>query len=344
MGTLLKRLSNVRFSARTIKKLFAPDKQRLLLKRYSGSPTVGAPYFSEISPEDFSVRKPIYLCQFEDFKYVMGSCNGLICLDNTTDESLMWNPSTGETKIIRSKVLGGFSPRMAAHCFSGGFGYDYKSQDFKLIRFISTFRDYDSDSESESDSYMLDGHQAEVYSLKNNSWKSIDYPGYLVMRKHACEEGYGFWLAYSSADHFILGFNFCTDELACHPLPYIGKSFGGSLHLEFANFEGSLCVIVFPKLGNDKAFDLWLHDGKAWYKEMEFCVTGAERPLGFWGRILFLEGIDRGLMAYDIDTGKTEKLHIYDYPEKMQLVPYVESDMSIMGFRGESDSKNRVKV
>ncbi|XP_026426064.1 F-box/kelch-repeat protein At3g06240-like [Papaver somniferum] len=86
--------------------------------------------------------------------FIVGSCNGLILLLTEDSEKLfLWNPSTREYKeIIRAPT--------AVENLSYGFGYDFKTDNYKLVC-IATGR---SDDDGELDSF------SEVYSYTAGSW------------------------------------------------------------------------------------------------------------------------------------------------------------------------------
>ncbi|XP_026409857.1 F-box/kelch-repeat protein At3g06240-like [Papaver somniferum] len=110
----------------------------------------------------------------------LGSCNGLLCICCSRydygpyeifsdgicyhhdsgcccqgQEIHLWNPSTKEYKRFPTLPQ---RPSSYVDIDSYGFGYDYKFDDYKLLRFI----------DDDDDSVDLD-----VYSLKSNSWKTI---------------------------------------------------------------------------------------------------------------------------------------------------------------------------
>lgn len=337
---LLKPLSNFRFpGSSTFNNLFiseghgpdlktvdiVEDKHMLLLKRFHGGvEDSNAHYFSRLSPQDLSPAKKLYLPLFEEFKFVVGSCNGLVCLDSATKESVLWNPSTGEVRIIPSAYMKRFTRIALRYSFASGFGYDSESEDLKIIRFINGY----------SWSYEINEWVVELYSVKSGCWKNIDFPGYFVLRNpSAYVNGYGYWLAIGMHERFILSFDFGKEEFVDQELPgaFLANT---SLHFDFVEFDGCLGVIVFPKLGTEKHFELWVNagNGRSWIKEFDVCVPGAERPLGFWknNQVLFFEGINRQLIEYDFTTGKATNLDIYDYPGKMQLIKVIAQALLIL--------------
>ncbi|KAI9127921.1 hypothetical protein K1719_000914 [Acacia pycnantha] len=103
---------------------------------------------------------------------VLGSCNGLICICNVAEDIALWNTSTRRDKII-ALLLVERRPESDSNLFAArgyGFGYDSFSDDFKLLR-ISCFVDLHTRS-FES--------QVKVYSLRTNSWKSIQRMPYAL--------------------------------------------------------------------------------------------------------------------------------------------------------------------
>ncbi|XP_060206774.1 F-box protein CPR1-like isoform X2 [Lycium barbarum] len=83
------------------------------------------------------------------------SCNGLIFLADYIKYSLLWNPTTR-----KHKNLPDFKPRFKKNYYViYGFGYDEFRDDYKVVGI----------------SYGSDGVEVKVYSLKSDSWTSVDY-------------------------------------------------------------------------------------------------------------------------------------------------------------------------
>ncbi|XP_026444571.1 F-box/kelch-repeat protein At3g06240-like [Papaver somniferum] len=94
---------------------------------------------------------------------IVGSCNGLICASHVGYIFYIWNPRTGEYKVIRSPF--GFQDR------SFGFGYDPKTRDYK---FVSIYCHPDRDVS-----------QVEMYTLGSDSWENYhSYNPYDISGKH----------------------------------------------------------------------------------------------------------------------------------------------------------------
>lgn len=119
-----------------------------------------------------------------------GSCNGLIYLaHHFVEHSLLWNPTTREHKNLPL-----FRPRAKKCTNTCGFGYDELHDDYKAV--IITYNHIIRSS---------DDIEVKVYSLKSDSWTTVDY----------CDE------TFSSKKSV----GYCGDRLVHH-----GAFVGGKLH------------------------------------------------------------------------------------------------------------------
>ncbi|KAM5554634.1 hypothetical protein ABKV19_022837 [Rosa sericea] len=58
---------------------------------------------------------------------IIGSCNGLICIDVDQEGIAIWNPCTGESNVL-PKPTDHYIPQFS------GFGYDSTNDDYKVVR------------------------------------------------------------------------------------------------------------------------------------------------------------------------------------------------------------------
>ncbi|CAN0929855.1 F-box protein CPR1 [Linum grandiflorum] len=134
---------------------------------------------------------------------VVGCCDGIFCLARTTRDdngnyhhnTVLWNPATSEIKIIPP---GPYHPCHSSRVFlylraeRTGFGYDPKTDDYKVVRVMEF-----EDSTTEDDDiyqYHYDSAQfyygptplifTEVYSLKNDSWKTLNVATHSAVDKY----------------------------------------------------------------------------------------------------------------------------------------------------------------
>ncbi|CAN1178920.1 Putative F-box protein At3g16210 [Linum perenne] len=129
---------------------------------------------------------------------VVGCCDGIFCIAGTNRDAngnylhsmILWNPITSEKKIIPP------GPSHPCHSSRGalmicaeriGFGYDPKTKDYKIVRV------FELEHSMTDDDYIYDYDpaeyyhgtfplvSAEVYSLRNDSWKTLNVPTYPAM-------------------------------------------------------------------------------------------------------------------------------------------------------------------
>ncbi|KAL5702810.1 hypothetical protein ACHQM5_027978 [Ranunculus cassubicifolius] len=92
---------------------------------------------------------------------ILASCNGILCLQHTEYLYVyLWNPATKQFKAIVEAPSDRYHK---GNEVSVGFGFDVKSNDYKIVRFTSCF---------ESDRSSSD---IRLYSLGTDSWKVIDW-------------------------------------------------------------------------------------------------------------------------------------------------------------------------
>ncbi|KAA8516859.1 hypothetical protein F0562_017323 [Nyssa sinensis] len=102
---------------------------------------------------------------------VLGSCNGLLCLANSKEDIVLWNPSIRKHRKLPVTPIE-FPPREFCFCqfIVYGFGHDVVNDEYKLVRLVQFYVDDDDSFDSE----------VKVYNLKSNSWRRIpDFPYYL---------------------------------------------------------------------------------------------------------------------------------------------------------------------
>jgi F-box interacting protein len=96
----------------------------------------------------------------------LASCNGLVCVelfDEYKDRYgyLVWNPSTRSNRNIPRSTSARFGRNLYGNCYSFGFGYDYSTDDYKILRSYYY----------KKKNPML---QFEIFSLKSFTWRKIN--------------------------------------------------------------------------------------------------------------------------------------------------------------------------
>ncbi|GMJ08493.1 hypothetical protein like AT3G06240 [Hibiscus trionum] len=289
-------------------------------------------YFSQLSIEkgqNFSVKHNVHLPFFEHCRSgpaVSGPCNGLVCLKED-DKVALWNPSTREFKILPQSPV--HRPPLADFtsfdCL--GFGFDSQTDDYKVVRFVTNYFEHKEDVSRIPDW----NHQVELYSLKSDSWKEISapdvYPYDGPPEFNIYINGFYYWQASGSFDYLFLSFDMVNEKFSTIPLPEFGRFFVGQV----LEFKGLLGVIVYPLLGTDKSFDLWVMNG-SWTKQFSIeSVSGVKRPLRFWKNgELFLETPDHELVLFD--PSKRELKHLGIHANlAIYIIAYIENLIPING-------------
>ncbi|XP_026401372.1 F-box/kelch-repeat protein At3g23880-like [Papaver somniferum] len=99
---------------------------------------------------------------------VVGSCNGLFCMySEVKEQCCLWNPCTTEVRFLPRSGFQGIRKKTRCSLGKGhGFGYDFKSDDYKYVRIFCNGSRSSPDSQS----------QVQIYSFRTNMWKEMYVP------------------------------------------------------------------------------------------------------------------------------------------------------------------------
>ncbi|XP_012568605.1 F-box protein CPR1-like [Cicer arietinum] len=170
-----------------------------------------------------------------DFKiFGFASVNGILCLVKSNLRSvLLWNPTTKECKVIPPSPIESrhlplpYQPMPQLDVY--GFGYDIVRDDYKVIRHVS---------------FIFDSTQTtynwEIYSLRNDSWRKLDFDMPTSYRScqhvHVYVDGVCHWL--------------CDNEEATHTL-------GEARLVSFDLNNESFVITPIPYIEDDKDYNVW---------------------------------------------------------------------------------------
>uniref|UniRef100_A0A2N9J4S8 F-box associated beta-propeller type 1 domain-containing protein n=1 Tax=Fagus sylvatica TaxID=28930 RepID=A0A2N9J4S8_FAGSY len=279
---------------------------------------------------DFVIRE--YIGQLH--VRLVGSVNGLVCLHDTHwHHVLIWNPATGETKVLPGNRLD-YLP--IDYCFGSidvGFGFDAKTNDYKVIIVATTSRIIPL--------LLTSWCQCEVYSLNSNSWRRIDGIHVDILNHTYCRtytNGMFSWYGACDKGYCLWSFDISNEVFLTTPLPdatdFEEKSGRASFMLN--ELVALAIYYVDTVLGSETCFDIWLlHEfgvEESWTKLITIGpLTQINRPLGFWKNdySLFLENTDGQLVLYDFSTQEMTDLHIDGIPSSLQMLTYMESLVSV---------------
>ncbi|RYQ98923.1 hypothetical protein Ahy_B07g086752 isoform B [Arachis hypogaea] len=117
-----------------------------------------------------------------DFDRVLDCVNGIIYHYKTAGLNVkigLWNPKTDKRKIIPPSIItneSDFDPEVRIH----RFGYDNVNDDYKVIQYVYYIH-------HEFDTYASALANWQIYSLKSNCWKKLDFE---MTQKEATHESY----------------------------------------------------------------------------------------------------------------------------------------------------------
>ncbi|GFP90676.1 F-box/kelch-repeat protein at3g23880 [Phtheirospermum japonicum] len=100
----------------------------------------------------------------DDVIWLVGSCNGLVCVHLSPNTIFLWNPTTRKLKRLPDS---GTDLDVEYYGISFAFGYDELHDDYKVVEFFG----------GERVAGVFET-QVKVYSLRANSWKTLsNWPG-----------------------------------------------------------------------------------------------------------------------------------------------------------------------
>ncbi|KAE7995683.1 hypothetical protein FH972_000454 [Carpinus fangiana] len=277
--------------------------------------------------------------------FVVGCCNGLVCLHGFSIyhfNVVIWNPATKETKVIPESNV----PQFRGGYICGiGFGFDAKTNDYKIIKIHFLLH-----PESNSRNYA---YQKGVYSLSSNSWRKLDGHWEYTRSPFITDDckgqmtyinGVASWTAASDDWAGVLSFDMSEEVFLETPLPddvtrnrhlHVGNE------LFVLNESIGMAVKIWCEDWLQFRFDIWslLEVGvkDSWTKLFTIgpCM-GITRPLGFWkNNTMFMETFQensRRVVLYDPSTKQMTNLQIHPgVTFSSQLVTYIDTLVSVKG-------------
>ncbi|KAL8555139.1 hypothetical protein ACS0TY_003076 [Phlomoides rotata] len=125
---------------------------------------IGANLPEELIPEiPFEIQLDCPSIESDQYRRLVGSCNGLVCLSFNQNDIILWNPTTRKSKQLpyTPPILKAIHTQVIMV-----FGYDELHDDYKVVEFSNRTMDGASN------------FQINVYSRRSNSWKVLtNWPG-----------------------------------------------------------------------------------------------------------------------------------------------------------------------
>ncbi|XP_058786109.1 F-box/kelch-repeat protein At3g06240-like isoform X2 [Vicia villosa] len=277
------------------------------------------------------------------------SVNGIFCLHQEYPIDLqyvLWNPATQEFLVI-PRSPADLSPQhpqnnlYLSHAFNG-FGYDQLRDDFKVVQYITFDYDYESYRPPITESYF------EIYSLKSNSWRTIDMNKAPSSIWCCCElfdtrevylDGACHWVISDGNDldeKSLLSFDLSDEVFLTTPIG-VQPSFPYNYEERLAVLNGSIALI--SNYHDDIIFHIYilgeLGVGESWIKLYIYgpfsSITWPPVGFGNTGYIFFPKN-DYELAYVDLSTQRIEEVGITGAKSSyFQVGLYKESLLSIGG-------------
>ncbi|OMP01383.1 hypothetical protein COLO4_11920 [Corchorus olitorius] len=257
--------------------------------------------------EDCSDNFPITFKSCSGLVKVVGSIHGLICLCDFKREVrdslvygskiFLYNPSIRQQKLLPvSNFTRPKKKDVRVGSVALGFGYDELNDDYKVVRVASLRFNVGGEKIFEN--------QAEVYSLKMDSWKEVglkDCVNLDFLQDQACVGGAIHWLASKREGRFmnkynlVVCFDVSTEEFRWFQLPDCVVSVGEHRLRRIFEHKNSLCLINISWVDYFYYFHIWVMKKyevhESWTKLTSAACYGASKKLlgiGIYGE-LFLQ-------------------------------------------------------
>ncbi|KAG2694716.1 hypothetical protein I3760_08G157800 [Carya illinoinensis] len=275
---------------------------------------------------------------------VVGSCDGLLCLcDASTQKFFLWNPATKESNLVPASIFRGRLCNYRHYSNAIGFGFDSKTNDYKIIR----LRLVDSDS-------SVLHFEIDLYSLSTNSWREVENQPWFDVPDFRIYDGLSGTRTYTNGmvswraeyqDNFeeVLSFDMSKEVFLRTPMPdesVIGSAVYESKDLFVLNESVALAF----RIRSEEQSEDWLHIlllgeygvEDSWRKIYTLGpLTGLNRVLGsLKDDALLLENVDGQMFFYDSSNKVQKHLPIDGVPMTLRLMTFTETLLSVPGLLG----------
>ncbi|XP_059661225.1 F-box/kelch-repeat protein At3g06240-like isoform X1 [Cornus florida] len=315
----------------------------LLLRYHSGYGREEEHYSVHCDDETFdeclTLDCPIDCYHLYQYYYyrIVGSCNGLICLSDDlfamsveefTNVIILWNPAV--RKSVRLPMPRFTYDSHGLHGFVLAFGFDSRTNDYKVVRIVHLHDSFD----------FVVRPEVDVYELSTGVWRSSGSaapPYYTNMGhwSHVFVNGASHWVAFEPGveqnRNLILSFDMGSEVFIEMILPDSVANVC-KLNLSIALFGESLSLFHYDDniWSTDKSCCIWVMkeygvEG-SWTKLFTVDLGGINKVLGFrkTGEVL-VEKSDGELVSYDPKSEDEVEIGICSYKSSLHLDTYMES-------------------
>ncbi|PNX96451.1 F-box protein [Trifolium pratense] len=260
---------------------------------------------------------------------VLGSAiNGILCIydDYGTfpKTTVLWNPATEE--IIEIPIgHAEIKPEFTTLVFPHGFGYDDVGDDYKIIQHVDYIMANENPLEDLED-VMIPDPFWEIYSLKSNSWRKIDFDMPIIswiFNSIVYFDGVCHWLGETN---MVVSFQLCNEVYFITPCPFEEDTHDKEFEVNLTVLNESVAIIT--NCNNTTFFQVFILGEfgveESWIRlfdvELMSCM---EQPIGAGkkGNIFFIKE-DGELACFDLTTGLIEDIGIQGEKNWCQIAIY----------------------
>lgn len=264
----------------------------------------------------FAIGK-IRLYEHGKFENMSGHSHGIICLSFKSGTIILANPAIRESGTV-----------------GVGFGYDPKSNDYKVIRFMRL------------SPYMYSPTRVEVYTLSTDSWRELNRKvlcgvedSFSVVTESDCKyiNGACYWVQarviYEKRRYFVLSFDMSDEVFQKISMP----NYTVSKDFRLVVFNESLAVVMHNLIRGTYALEIWVLNviGRTWSKLLMVRPNPRlRRPLAFWKNVdeLIMEDKNGFVCCYNLVTQEIRNLlPVERHRIKFVIVNYMSSLVSVRG-------------
>ncbi|KAI8530502.1 hypothetical protein RHMOL_Rhmol11G0064200 [Rhododendron molle] len=226
--------------------------------------------------------------------HVWGSCDGLLCMSNTLDTLVLWNPSTRRSRRLpyASIEFQNLSRYYESRVY--GFGYDRVSRDYKVVRIVVL---------KGIDDGCFD-FEVKVYSVRSNSWhRAKKFPRYPNLQRAGgvLAGGVLHWVVTTEPEAFnpglIIGFDLGREEFKLVPQPVYSD---GNFFMDLQSLGGCLSLICNYYLDR---VDIWVMKeygvNESWSKLISIVQPGVIGPFQYVMPIAYSQSGEEILLEQD---------------------------------------------
>ncbi|XP_062006362.1 putative F-box protein At3g24700 [Rosa rugosa] len=289
--------------------------------------------------------------------YILGHCDGIICLVYHSGGLVFYNPSIREFKII--------PPSCLTESFScvGGFGYDPKCKDYKVVNIVPS----GEDSYDHNQRLVIYPPRAEVYTLGTDSWRQIkiDYletetTSFWPDIYQMCYKGVFYWLGHEQDKEYlcyydrlsspsirdvILLYDTGEEVFRTRLLPDSFKDLGlHALSMSLTVWNGSIALFGFTYWGPDiESFKIWMMDDfGSWTKHLTYeTIMGIYLSLVLWrSDDVVMVANDGRIVSYSLSRDRVRYFPIQGVWGTYQAFVCVNSN-SIVSVKGGNKVESR---